>query len=345
MSATPSLQILYTVSSMRLLRATLPGLVSLVPTMGMLHEGHKSLIRLAAQQTQCVIVSIYVNLAQLADATEKASYPAQLDSDVAALQHLDEELAEHGRGRIKGVFAPTDEEMYPYKGSTDIANGLGTFITISPLARRLEGADQPTHFVGVATICMKLFNAVRPHNAYFGEKDFQQTLLIKRLVKDMLLDVQIIVGKTVREQDSLAMSSRNVALGCRRRKVATVLWKALSYAATAYRDGEIRREKILALCFSEAREEQRKQEQMTKVERVRFEIIYFALSDLETVDELEEVDPRQGALLSGAIRMLPLEVESPSEGSNECIRMDPVRLIDSVVLEPIKALHEDLVKA
>lgn len=146
-----------------------------------------------------------------------------LGLDVVALEQVDDELRRKGQGRIKAVFAPTDKEIYPFLDSADVGNGLGGYVTISPLAGRLEGADQPTHFIGVATVCLKLLNAVKPHKAYFGEKDFQQTIIVKRLVEDFLVDVEVLVGETVREEDGLAVSSRNVFLGSRRRKVATVL--------------------------------------------------------------------------------------------------------------------------
>lgn len=319
---------------MRRFRSTLSGSVSLVPTMGMLHAGHISLIRLAAEQTDAIVVSIYANPTQFATAKERASYPSTLDADVAVLARLDDELRQKRQGRIGGVFAPTDEEMYPYLESTDIANGLGAFVTISPLARRLEGADQPSHFNGVATVCMKLFNAVKPHKAFFGEKDFQQTVVIRRLVRDFLIDVEVVVGETVREEDGLALSSRNVFLGSRRRKIATVLWTALRAAAKVYYGGETGREKILAGCLTEARMEQNMQEQMNECERAGFEILYFNLSDLDSVEDVEDVDPGKGALLSGAIRMLPLEGATQAENIGWRSGTDCVRLIDSIVLKP-----------
>lgn len=302
--------------------------------MGMLHLGHTSLVRLAAEQTQSIIVSIYINPTQFATAEARSSYAATLEADVAALEHLDDELRQKGLGRIEGVFAPTDEEMYPYLESTDIPNGLGAFVTISPLTGRLEGADQPAHFNGVATVCLKLFNAVKPHKAYFGEKDFQQTLVVRRLVRDFLLDVEVVVGKTMRDEDGLALSSRNMYLGSRRRKVATVLSRALCAAATRYQDGETTRKEILACALTLARKEQSLQEQMDECDRVRFEIVYLELSDLDSVEEVEEVDPMKGALLSGAVRMLPLEAATEKEDVGWRNGTDCIRLIDSIVLNP-----------
>lgn len=319
---------------MRQFRSTLPGSVSLVPTMGMLHRGHLSLVYLAAEQTQSIIVSIYTNPTQLAKA-EQDSYPSTLDVDVAALEHLNETLREKGRGQIRGVFAPTDEEMYPYLSSTDFAAGQGSYVSISPLAGRLEGADRPAHFIGVATVCLKLFNAVKPHKAYFGEKDFQQTVIIKRLIDDFLVDMELVVSETVREADGLALSSRNVYLGSRRRKIATVLWKALSAAAKVYYGGELRRSVILASCNQEARQEQDKQDQNKVGERARFEVVYFGLSNPKTIEDVEEVDPEEGALLSGAIQILPLETADQTEDLGWRGGRDSIRLIDSIVLKRI----------
>lgn len=323
---------------MRRLRSTLPDPVSLVPTMRMLHAGHISLIRLAAVQTKSIIVSIYVNPTQLA-AGERDTYPSRLAADVEALEHLNQELQlEDGySGRIRAAFAPTDEDMYPgmSPSSTNFSAGLGSYVTISPLASRLEGADQPYHFVGVATVCLKLFNVVKPHGAYFGEKDFQQTVVIKKLVRDLLLDIEIVVGKTVREADGLALSSRNSYLGTRRRKVASVLWKALCAGALAFREtGEIQSEAILELCRLEVKKEQMIQERLKPCERAGFEVLYFGLSDLESLADAEEIDKGKGGLLSGAIRMLPLEVVPPGESTGLDGDQGHIRLIDSIVLQP-----------
>ncbi|KAL8701191.1 MAG: hypothetical protein Q9201_005040 [Fulgogasparrea decipioides] len=326
---------------MRRLRATLPDPVSLVPTMGMLHTGHMSLIRIAAAQTRSVIVSIYANPTQLASTEERGTYPSTLSTDVEALAKLDEELRQGGSlGRIKAVFAPTDGEIYPFTSDFthfSTTSSHGSYVTISPIiSQRLEGADQPHHFIGVVTVCMKLFNVVRPHKAVFGEKDFQQTLIVKRLVEDFFLDMEIIVGETVREEDGLAVSSRNVYLGSgRRRKVATVLWRALCAGARAfYSEGEVVREKILERCREEALNEQMVQERMDVSQRAMFKVLYFEISDLGSLEEVEEVDTSKGALLSGAIRMLPLETVAEDEGAGLRNGTDRIRLIDSIVLKP-----------
>lgn len=329
------LQILRTVPSMRQFRSTLPGPVSLIPTMGMLHSGHMSLVKLAAHQTSSIIVSIYANPAQLRTSEDHTAYPSTLEEDVALLQDLGQELLNEGLGRLCGIFVPTNEAMYPYPQYTDIANGVGCFVTIAPLAALLEGADQPTHFIGVATVCLKLFNVVQPHKAYFGEKDYQQALLIRRLVDDLLLDIDVVVGDTIREEDGLPISSRNVYLGKRRRRVAVVLHRALSAAEDLYRKGTSTKQDLISASVSVAEEEQRLQENMKICDRVRFEVVYFQIFHHETMKELEKVDPVIGAVLSGAIRMMPLESIAVGEPLGWREDTDVIRLIDNVRLGPI----------
>ena len=317
---------------MRAFRSTLPKPVALVPTMGMLHRGHMALARLAAQRALSVIVSIYVNPTQLAPGEQQA-YPSTLDQDLGMLQCLNEELRQKGpgHGRIAAVFAPTDEEMYPQ--STDLQGGRCSHVVVSPvLARRLEGNGQPGHFVGVATVCLKLFNVVMPQVAVFGEKDYQQTMVVRRLAEDFLLDVEVVMAETVREADGLAVSSRNVYLGSRRREVAIVLWRALRAGAAVYQSGHRQETEILGACAEETSKEQERQNRMKDSDRVQFEVLYFQLSDRRTLDDLEAVDDTEGALLSGAIEMLPLDTQTESEDAGSGNSKKSIRLIDSVFL-------------
>ncbi|KAL8977643.1 MAG: hypothetical protein Q9205_006597, partial [Flavoplaca limonia] len=263
--------------------------------MGMLHDGHLSLIRLAAQQPSSIFVSIYANPSQLTIQEGKHSYPSTIDSDLALLVALNEELRSNGSGTVHVVFAPTDQEMYPFSPPNDIQRGLGSFVNILPMTSILEGADRPSHFVGVATVCLKLFNAVNPDKVYFGEKDYQQTVIIKRLVQDFLLDAEVVVGKTMREDDGMALSSRNVFLGTRRRAVATILVRALDVARNAYEGGEVGRDELVSLCKQVVEEEQVKQEQLLKLRRVSLEIIYFELANRESMTAIGSVDPEKGA--------------------------------------------------
>ena len=208
-------------------------------------------------------------------------------------------------------------------------------MTITPVGERLEGASRPTFFRGVATVCMKLFNIVTPERVYFGQKDIQQTVVIKKMVKDFHIDTHVVVGETTREPDGLAMSSRNVYLGTRRRKVATVLSKVLRVAEIGYLRGKRSRDEVLGPANELAKLLLIEQHQLDPAQRVTFEIDYISLADPETMEELESVDESRGAILSGAVKILPVEAPQPDEdlgfGGGP-----PVRLIDNIVLKPVK---------
>lgn len=305
--------------------------------MGALHEGHLALIRAAARENHHVIVSIYVNPAQFGVKEDLASYPVTWDSDTAILARLDRELADDGAnlGRISAVFAPSTAEMYPSGFPGQEIDSKGSFVTITPVGEVLEGASRPTFFRGVATVCMKLFNIVRPEKVYFGQKDVQQTVVIRRLVEDFMLGTEVVIVPTTRAEDGLALSSRNVYLGERRRRVATVLYKGLKKAEETYLvEGKRGREDILGAANKVVDGILEEQMGMAPSERVRFEVDYISLADPETMLEVEgEVDPAKGAILSGAIRMLP--VEEPREGEDLGHSGGPaVRLIDNIILAP-----------
>ncbi|CZR64997.1 probable pantothenate synthetase [Phialocephala subalpina] len=310
--------------------------VGLVPTMGALHEGHLSLIRMAAKENSSVVVSIYVNPTQFGVHEDLDSYPKTWEKDAEMLRNLDRELAADGGnlGKIAAIFAPTTNEMYPSGRPSQEINGKGSFITITPVGEVLEGASRPTFFRGVATVCMKLFNIVTPEKVYFGQKDVQQTVVIKRMVKDFCMDTQVVVGETRREPDGLALSSRNVYLGTRRRSVATVLSKVLRTAETAYVRGKRSRDELLGPANELARLLMMEQQQLKPEERVQFEMDYVSLADPETMQEVDEVDDTKGGILSGAVKMLP--VESPQSGEDLGLANGPpVRLIDNIILKPV----------
>ncbi|CAL3971426.1 hypothetical protein PZA11_007908 [Diplocarpon coronariae] len=312
--------------------------VGLVPTMGALHEGHLSLIRLAARENSSVVVSIYVNPTQFGEHEDLDSYPKTWTKDVEMLRDLDMELAADGSnlGKIAAVFAPTTEEMYPSGPPSQAINGKGSFITITPVGEVLEGASRPTFFRGVATVCMKLFNIVTPEKVYFGQKDVQQTVVVKQMVKEFQMGTQVIVGDTMREPDGLAMSSRNVYLGARRRKFGTVLLKTLRVAEAVYLRGGRTRDEILGPAKELSEVLLKGQLELKAEERVRFEVDYISLADPDTMHELEHVDEAKGAILSGAVRMLP--VEAPQAGEDLGLADGPpVRLIDNIILKPLKA--------
>jgi pantoate--beta-alanine ligase len=251
------------------------------------------------------------------------------------LMDLDRELAGDGgnMGKIAAVFAPTTAVMYPSGPPSQEVDAKGSFVTITPVGERLEGASRPTFFRGVATVCMKLFNIVTPEKVYFGQKDIQQTVVIKKMVKDFCIDTHVVVGETTREPDGLAMSSRNIYLGTRRRKVATVLSKSLRVAETGYLRGKRTRDELLGPANELAKLLLMEQFQLEPAERVRFEIDYISLADPETMEELETVDESRGAILSGAVKIFP--VESPQPGEDLGFGGGPpVRLIDNIVLKP-----------
>jgi pantoate--beta-alanine ligase len=314
--------------------------------MGALHDGHLSLIRQAASENTDVIVSIYVNPTQFGVNEDLASYPRTWATDIQKLEDLDKELAAESRidgscksgpshGRITAVFAPTTEVMYPTLPPTSELNGHGSFVTITPLATKLEGTSRPVFFRGVATVCMKLFNIVAADRVYFGQKDVQQTVVIKRMVKDLHVDTEVKIGPTMREQDGLAMSSRNVYLGARRRKVALVLSKALSEAEGTFLSGKRSRKEILGAAYGLADSVSRDQNSLPPSERARFDVDYISLADPESLDEVEIVDDAKGAILSGAIKMAPVEDPGPEEDCGLGSGTMPVRLIDNIILQPV----------
>ena len=302
--------------------------------MGALHEGHLSLIRQAAKENNQVCVSIYVNPTQFGVNEDLASYPRTWESDLAQLDALcDEFRRDDGMGKITTVFAPTSKEMFPNLPPTSEIDGQGSFVNITPLSSILEGASRPIFFRGVATIVMKLLNIVQPERVYFGQKDIQQTYVVRRMVEDFHLNTLVRVGATVREPDGLALSSRNVYLGARRRKVATVLLKALKSVQYAFEDGKRRREDLLVAAHdvvSDAQEEQRNK--MPK-DRALFEVDYFSLADPKNMQEIEVVIPADGAILSGAIRMLPVEDPQVGEDTGLSDGTTTVRLIDNIKLD------------
>lgn len=186
------------------------GTVGLVPTLGALHEGHTSLLRAARGECDTVVASLFVNPAQFDQGEDLAVYPR----DEAA----DAELA--AAAGVDLLFAPGPDEMYP--------PGFQTWVEVEQLGRMLEGEHRPGHFRGVATVCLKLFNIVRPQRAYFGQKDAQQVAVLRRLVRDLELEVEIRVLPTVRDPDGLALSSRNALLTPEQRRLALALPRALA---------------------------------------------------------------------------------------------------------------------
>jgi pantoate--beta-alanine ligase len=268
---------------LRKARLSLDPEVGFVPTMGYLHEGHLSLIRCAKDECKSVVVSIFVNPTQFGPNEDLSKYPRDLKRDLDLIRPLGVDL----------VWTPTPEIMYP--------QGYQTWVEVEALTKGLEGALRPGHFKGVTTVVAKLFNAVQPHKAYFGQKDAQQAAVLRQLTRDLNFPIEVIVCPTVREADGLAMSSRNKYLEGDDRKAATVLFRALSAAKDAYKNGERSAEKLRTIMKDVLASEPRAQMQ------------YVSCADYDTLEELDVIKGK--TLLSMAVRF------------------GKTRLIDNFVLE------------
>jgi pantoate--beta-alanine ligase len=277
-----------TIASFRTSRAALLEPVGFVPTMGYLHEGHLALVREAKRRGRSVVVSLFVNPSQFSPSEDLAAYPRDLDRDLEFLEAEGVDL----------VFAPDAPEMYP--------DGFDTWVTVEELARRLEGAERPTHFRGVATVVAKLFLIVRPQIAVFGQKDAQQALVVRRLVDDLGFEVELVVAPTVREPDGLAMSSRNTYLTPEERSAAPILHRSLLLAQSRYADGVRDASAIRA-----AMEALIASEPLVRP-------IYVSIADVKTMRELETIDRKAVVSLAA--------------------RLGKARLIDNVVLPPGEGL-------
>ena len=308
--------------------------LALVPTMGALHDGHLSLIRTAARENSDVFVSVFVNPTQFGPTEDLATYPRTWDHDMAKLVALTKELAiPNVLGRLSGIFAPGVTTMYPTLPPSSDVDGVGSFVTITPLANRLEGASRPTFFRGVGTVCTKLFNIVQPDRVYFGQKDVQQSVLIRRMVKDFHIPTEVRLVPTTREPDGLAMSSRNVYLGERRRRVAPILQGALRAAEIEYNEGRRSRTELFgaAIHFLETERLKLLGEGMGGI---RCELDYLSVADMEEMNEIkDEVDPKKGAIISAALKMLPVDDPQTEEERTQ----KPVRLIDNIILAPLNS--------
>ena len=257
--------------------------LGLVPTMGALHQGHLSLVDRARADCASVAVSIFVNPTQFAEGEDFAEYPRDLDGDLEMLRRRGVDL----------VFTPDVAEVYP--------PGFETWVDVGPIADRLEGAARPGHFRGVATVVAKLFGIVQPERAYFGQKDGQQTVVVRKLARDLDMGIEVVVLPTVREADGLAMSSRNVRLNPDQRQTATAVYRALSAGLSVWESGETDGTAIR----TEVRRE-------LDTEPLIGGVDYVSLAAPETLEELALASP--GAMLSVAVHV------------------GPVRLIDNVIL-------------
>lgn len=267
------MQVLTTVESFRAARAPLTGTWGFVPTMGYLHEGHLSLVKRARAENDHVAVSIFVNPTQFGPNEDLAAYPRDLQRDLSLLEPLGVDL----------VFNPTPEVMYP--------PNYQTYVTVEEVTKYLEGASRPGHFRGVATVVAKLFNIVGAERAYFGQKDAQQTIVIRRMVDDLNLPIQIVICPTIREADGLAMSSRNTYLDADHRRAAPVLYRALCAAKDAFDQGERGGDRLRAIMRDVI-----EAEPLAKLD-------YVSAADATTLQEATQVDEAHGLLLSMAVRV------------------------------------------
>jgi pantoate--beta-alanine ligase len=255
------MEVLKTVAEIKELRRKLPAPVGFVPTMGYLHEGHLVLARQARAENASVVASIFVNPTQFGPREDFKEYPRDPQRDLALLE----------KEEVDVVFMPSVDEVYP--------PSFNSWVEVGRIAQRLEGASRPGHFRGVATVVARLFNIVQPDRAYFGQKDAQQLLVVKNMVAELNMKLEVIGVPTVREPDGLAMSSRNTYLNPEERKAALVLYQALMLAQRLCSQGE----KDAKLIRQQMRELIQKQPLA--------EIDYISIAYAETLDELDEVKP------------------------------------------------------
>jgi pantoate--beta-alanine ligase len=251
------MKVLTTVADMRAARAELDGELGLVPTMGYLHEGHLSLVARSRAENPATTATIFVNPTQFAPSEDLARYPRDLPRDLGLLEAAGVDL----------VFAPEPAEMYP--------PGFDATVTIGGVTEVLEGAVRPGHFAGVATVVAKLFNIVQPTRAYFGQKDAQQSVVIRKLVRDLNLPVQVVVAPTVREPDGLALSSRNSYLTPEQRAAAPAIHRALSAAKARFDAGERDAETL---------------RQAIRDGLAGFTLDYVSIADADTLRELDRIE-------------------------------------------------------
>ncbi|HEV7683829.1 MAG TPA: pantoate--beta-alanine ligase, partial [Pyrinomonadaceae bacterium] len=236
--------------------------IGLVPTMGALHEGHLSLVREARRMCDVVVVSVFVNPTQFGPSEDYEHYPRDLTKDTALLTDYN----------VDYIFAPAAEEIYP--------KDFSTYVNVGGLSKLLEGETRPGHFRGVATVVAILFNTVRPDFAFFGQKDAQQAVIIKRMVRDLAFDTEIVVSATVREDSGLAISSRNLYLDAEEQQSAAVIHQGLKAAKQAYKKGERHAAKLIEIVRSTIETEP----------RVRVD--YVNVVDAETLEKLDKLDER-----------------------------------------------------
>jgi pantoate--beta-alanine ligase len=280
------MEVITTIAGIREIRKTLKGTMGFVPTMGYLHAGHIALVKQARAENDITAVSIFVNPTQFGPKEDFKTYPRDINRDLALLKPYTDI-----------VFIPGDKEMYP--------EGYNTWVDTKDITDALEGAVRPGHFKGVTTVVNKLFNIIQPDKAYFGQKDAQQAAVIKKMVKDLNMPLEVVVCPTVREKDGLAMSSRNTYLTPEMRQHAQVLYQSLVKAREMYRQGERDAVKI-------------KQTMTDIINSQPIGVIdYISIADNETLQEVRQIT--RPALISMAVKF------------------GKTRLIDNIVIENSKS--------
>ena len=265
------MKVVRTIPEMKEARLALASPVGFVPTMGLLHEGHLSLVQNSKRDNISTAVSIFVNPTQFGPKDDFNRYPRDERRDLTMLEKAGADV----------VFLPSAQDMYP--------SGFNTWVDVLSITERLEGAVRPGHFRGVATVCNKLFNIVRPDKAYFGQKDAQQLAVIKKMVSDLNMNLDVVAVSTLREADGLAMSSRNSYLNPKEREAAAILYKALCLGVKMIEGGEHDAEVIKAAMS-----------QLIQAQPVA-KIEYISIADTVSLQELEAV--RSQALVSMAVRI------------------------------------------
>ncbi len=266
------MKVVETIAEMKHLRLKLTGPVGFVPTMGYLHDGHLALVKQAKTENTSAVVSIFVNPTQFGPREDFTGYPRDTRRDLAMLEKIKTDV----------VFMPSAAEMYPPH--------FNSWVEVSKITERLEGAVRPGHFRGVATVVAKLFNIVQPTKAYFGQKDAQQVAVIQKMVTDLNMNLEVVICPTVRESDGLAMSSRNTYLSPAERRAATVLYQSLKLAQELYARGETKAEHLRQAMTN-----------LIKKEPLAEKIDYISIADATTLEELDKVKPP--ALISLAVKI------------------------------------------
>jgi pantoate--beta-alanine ligase len=261
--------------------------IGLVPTMGALHEGHLSLVREARRMCDVVVVSVFVNPTQFGPGEDFEHYPRDLTKDTALLTDYN----------VDYIFAPTVEEIYP--------RGFSTYVNVEGLSEQLEGSSRPGHFRGVATVVTILLNTVRPDFAFFGQKDAQQALVIRRLVRDLAFDTEIVILPIVREDSGLAISSRNLYLTNDEQQSAAVIHRALMKAKSAIKEGERSAGRLADLIRSTVESEPRAR------------LDYVAITDTEMLEKVDRIDEKPTLIAVAAY-------------------IGKTRLIDNTILNKVK---------